>query len=114
MQFHPLTLRASMALAALCWPAWASAGLSFDEATHLALDQAPSLAAQHNALASAQAAQPAAATLPDPRLTLGVDNLPLSGSDRFNLTRDFMTMQRIGLMQEVPNRGKREARAAGA
>lgn len=97
---------------ALCQPA--NAGLSFDQASQLARDQAPALAMQHNALAGAQALQPAAATLPDPRLTLGVDNLPISGADRFNLTRDFMTMQRLGLMQEVPNRAKREARAAGA
>jgi len=102
------------ALAALCVPVLASAGLSFDEATRLARDQAPSLAAQHQALAGAQAIQVSAATLPDPRLTVGVDNLPISGADRFSLTRDFMTMQRIGVMQEVPNRAKRQARAAGA
>jgi outer membrane protein TolC len=95
-------------------PVPASAGLSFDEATRLARDQAPSLAAQHQALAGAQAIQVSAATLPDPRLTVGVDNLPISGADRFSLTRDFMTMQRIGVMQEVPNRAKRQARAAGA
>jgi len=102
------------ALVALCVPVLASAGLSFDEATRLARDQAPSLAAQHQALAGAQAIQVSAATLPDPRLTVGVDNLPISGADRFSLTRDFMTMQRIGVMQEVPNRAKRQARAAGA
>ncbi len=106
--------RAGLALVALCLPALACAGLSLDETTRLARDQAPSLAAQQHALAGAQAAQPAAATLPDPRLTLGVDNLPISGPDRLSLTRDFMTMQRIGVMQEVPNRAKRQARAAGA
>lgn len=114
MDLTRFRLRATAALAALCVPALASAGLSFDDATRLAREQAPSLAAQQNALAGAQAGEPAAATLPDPRLTLGVDNLPTSGSDRLSLTRDFMTMQRIGLMQEVPNRAKREARAAGA
>ena len=120
MDLTRFRLRATAALAALCLPALlclptsASAGLSFDDATRLAREQAPSLAAQQNALAGAQAGEPAAATLPDPRLTLGVDNLPTSGSDRWSLTRDFMTMQRIGLMQEVPNRAKREARAAGA
>ncbi len=107
-------VRAAVVLAALCSPALADTGLTFDEATRLARDQAPSLVAQHNALAGAQAAEPAAAALPDPRLTVGVDNLPISGQDRYSVTRDFMTMQRIGLMQEVPNRAKREARAAGA
>ena len=114
MAISPLRTRAGLVLVLLCWPALASAGLSFDEATRLARDQAPSLVAQHSALAGAQAAQPAAAALPDPRLTVGVDNLPISGPDRYSLTRDFMTMQRIGVMQEVPNRAKREARAAGA
>jgi len=107
-------IHAGLALAALCVPVLASAGLSLEQAGRLAREQAPSLAAQQHALAGAQAVQPAAATLPDPRLTLGVDNLPVSGADRFSLTRDFMTMQRIGVMQEVPNRAKREARGAGA
>jgi len=92
----------------------AIAGLSFDEATRIARDQAPALMAQHSALTGAQSLQGAAGTLPDPRLTVGVDNLPISGADRYSLTRDFMTMQRIGLMQEVPNRAKRAAREAGA
>ena len=95
-------------------PLAASAGLSFDETTRLAREQAPSLLAQRSALAGAQALKPAAGTLPDPRLIVGVDNLPVSGADKFSLSRDFMTMQRIGLMQEVPNSAKREARAAGA
>ncbi len=101
---------------ALCWgcAAHAAAGLSFDEATQIALAQAPSLQAQQQSLAGAQASAPAAATLPDPRLIVGLDNLPISGADRWSLSRDFMTMQRIGLMQDVPNRAKREARAAGA
>jgi outer membrane protein, heavy metal efflux system len=107
-------MRAGVALAALCLPTLASAGLSFDETTRLAREQAPSLAAQRHALAGAQAVQPAATALPDPRLTVGVDNLPISGPDRYSLNNDFMTMQRIGVMQEVPNRAKRESRSAGA
>jgi len=107
--------RAWTALAALSlWPMGSHAGLSFEQATQLARDQAPALIAQRSALAGAQATLPAAATLPDPRLTLGVDNLPISGADRLSLTRDGMTMQRIGLMQEVPNQAKRDARASGA
>jgi outer membrane protein TolC len=98
----------------LCLPAAAGAALSFDEATALAREQAPSLLAQRSALDGAQAAQPAAATLPDPRLILGVDNLPVTGADKFSLSRDFMTMQRFGVMQEVPNRAKREARVLAA
>ena len=115
-RFHPHVRAVCTAI--VCQTLWlpvpSAAALSFEEATRIAHDQAPALMAQQDALAGAQGALPAAATLPDPRLTLGIDNLPISGADRFSLTRDFMTMQRIGLMQEVPNRDKREARAAGA
>ena len=114
MFFSPHRACAGLVATALALPLLAQAGLSFDETTRLAREQAPSLLAQHNALAGAQAARISAATLPDPRLSVGIENLPISGADRFSLTRDFMTMQRIGVMQEVPNRAKREARAAGA
>ena len=114
MVFSHFHIRSGLALAALCVPVLANAGLSFDDTTRLARELAPSLAAQRHALAGAQAVQPAAASLPDPRLTIGVDNLPISGPDRYSLTSDFMTMQRIGVMQEVPNRAKRESRSAGA
>jgi outer membrane protein, heavy metal efflux system len=92
----------------------ASAGLSLDEATQLALEQAPALTAQQDAVAAAEAGLPAAAALPDPRLSVGIDNLPISGAGRFSLTNEAMTMRRVGLMQDVPNRAKRDARTAGA
>lgn len=88
--------------------------LSYAEARQLAERQNPGLHAQQSALDGASAAQPAAGTLPDPRLSLGIENLPTSGMDRWSLTRDFMTMQRIALMQEVPNQAKRAARLEGA
>jgi len=113
MDISRLRARAT-GLLSMCLPVAACAALSFDETTALARDQAPSLVAQRGALAGAQALRPAASTLPDPRLVVGVDNLPVTGADKFSLSRDFMTMQRIGVMQEVPNRAKREARAAGA
>ena len=98
----------------LCLPWAVNAALSFDETTRLAREQAPALQAQRSSLDGAQALLPGAATLPDPRLIVGLDNLPVTGAERFSTTADFMTMQRIGLMQEVPNSAKREARAAGA
>ena len=116
MDFPLLRVRATAAAIQLllALPLLAHAGLSFDETTRLAREQAPALQAQRSTLDGAQALLPAAATLPDPRLIVGLDNLPVTGADRFSTTADFMTMQRIGLMQEVPNAAKREARAAGA
>jgi outer membrane protein TolC len=106
--------RAGLAFAALCSPGLALAGLSYAETTRLALDQAPALSAQQLSLGSAQAEQGVASTLPDPRLRVGVENYPVGGPDRWRLSSDSGTMQRIGLMQEVPNRAKRDARATGA
>ena len=103
-----LAAACALALCASYLPA-AIAGLAFDEAVELARQMSPSLRAQHASLAGAQAAHPAAAALPDPRVSVGVENLPVTGMDRWRLTRDSMTMQRIGVMQEVPNRAKREA-----
>jgi len=102
------------AAAALSAPGPAHAGLGYDEALRLARERSPALLAQQHALGGAQAQQPAAGTLPDPRLSVGVENLPIGGPDRYTLTRDFMTMQRIAVMQEVPNAPKRAARVAGA
>jgi outer membrane protein TolC len=107
-------LRWFAGITALLALADAHAGLSLQDTSRLAREQAPAMLAQQLALAGAQSSRGAAGTLPDPRLTLGVDNLPISGADRYSLTRDFMTMAKIGLMQEVPNSAKREAREASA
>lgn len=49
---------------------------------------------------------------PDPVLKASLTNMPVDGPDRFSLTRDFMTMRSIGLMQEFTRSDKRVARAA--
>ncbi len=98
-------------LAGLATPALA---LNYAEALRLAEQQSPALRAQQASVDGAEALRGAAASLPDPRLSVGVENLPTSGADRWSLTRDFMTMQRIALMQEVPNAAKRAARADAA
>ncbi|WP_058911731.1 TolC family protein [Entomohabitans teleogrylli] len=63
---------------------------------------------QANALNSmAQSAR----ELPDPSLKFGVENVPLGGSNARRLTRDGMTMQRIGIMQNYVSADKRERKA---
>lgn len=101
----------AMLLAGFCS---VSQALTFDEALRLALMQAPQLKVRAENLASAQASRIPAAELPDPKLVLGVDNLPINGPDRFSVSRDFMTMRRVGIMQDIPNSAKREARQAVA
>ena len=91
-----------------------AAGLSLPDAVALARQTAPTLQAADAAVAAASAARPAAGTLPDPRLMASLENLPVAGADRWNPGRDPDTMQRLGLMQDVPNRAKRAARVQGA
>ncbi len=101
--------RAAVAACALALPAAASA-LSFDEALALAQQQAPSLQAEAAKLQAARSDAVPAGELPDPKLLLGVQSVPIEGNDRWSLDRDGMTMSMVGLMQDVPNRDKRRAR----
>ena len=55
-----------------------------------------------------------AGELPDPKLKLGVENVPTNGADSWSLTRDFMTMSKIGVMQEFPREEKRRLRSQRA
>ncbi|NWC82166.1 TolC family protein [Pseudomonas putida] len=87
-----------------------AASLSLDDALQLAERNAPSLQASQEQVSAARHSVVPAGELPDPRLNLGVQNLPIEGSNRWSTNRDFMTMQVVGLSQEVPNRDKRKAR----
>jgi len=91
-----------------------AAPLTINDALALALREAPALRANAAQSEAARHAAIPAGELPDPKLALGVDSLPIDGPDRYNLTRDFMTQRRIGLMQEFPNRDKRAARVQRA
>lgn len=88
--------------------------LTFNAALALALREAPILTANAAQLDAARQAVIPAGELPDPKLALGVENLPIEGPDRFSLSSEAMTMRRIGVMQEFPNRAKRDARVAVA
>jgi len=96
------------------WPAAAQPALSLDEALAIAIRDSPLLAAQRSALAAAEEGTYTARELPDPKLRMGVDNLPIEGGDKWNLTRDFMTMRRIGVAQEFIRSEKRELKGRRA
>ncbi|RON05407.1 TolC family protein [Pseudomonas brassicacearum] len=102
-------LVAGLAASVLALPSLA-APLTFDEALRLAENNAPSLTAQAAKLQAASSAAIPAGELPDPKLKLGVQNYPVGGPDRWSIDQDSMTMQMVGVMQEVPNRDKRKAR----
>ncbi len=88
--------------------------LSLAEAQSIAAKEAPQLAAQDAALRAAQQASIGAAERPDPKLIIGLDNLPLDGADRYNVTRDFMTMRKIGFMQDFTRSEKLQLRGERA
>ena len=88
-----------------------SPALDFASALRTAELHAPALRARAASSQGAAALQTGAALLPDPKLTLGVQDFPVSGPAQGSLTRDNFTMRQIGISQDVPNRAKRAARA---
>jgi outer membrane protein TolC len=85
--------------------------LTLDAAIEHALRDAPQVLSAQASLESAQDLRTSAGRLPDPELIVGIDNLPVTGSDQYSLTRDFMTMSKVGVMQEIPAGAKRRLRA---
>lgn len=85
--------------------------LSLDQALQLAQDRSRQLVAQDAVTRSSREMAVAAAQLPDPVLKAGVNNLPINGEDRFSVTRDFMTMRSVGVMQEITRSDKLRARS---
>ena len=105
---------AALALALAAWTHGALAGdapLSLAEAQRIAVARSRQLVGQDAAAAASHDLAVAARQLPDPVLKLGVDNLPVTGAERYSLGDDFMTMRRIGLMQEFTRADKRRLRA---
>src|SRR3546814_14360606 len=103
MRFIFATLLAILPAAALAEP------LSFDEALARAANSAPLLEAREQQIRARQSAAIAAGQLPDPKLGIGLDNFPISGPPAFSLTRENMTMERVGNEQDVPHLDKRPA-----
>lgn len=106
-----LLLGVLIALAAGVHAQPAPPSLTLEQAQTLAIQKSTQLVAQEAAGNAAREMAIAAGQLPDPVLKLGVTNLPIDGADRFNLTRDFMTMRSVGVMQTYTGEAKRKARS---
>ncbi|MBC3884091.1 TolC family protein [Undibacterium griseum] len=89
----------------------AESSLTLSNAQQLAISRSRQLIAQDMAATASREMAVAAGQLPDPVIKAGIDNLPISGPDRGSLTNDFMTMRRIGIMQELIRSDKRQLRA---
>lgn len=103
----------SLAAFAVGWVVLHSASaapLTLVEAQRQALEIAPQVVGQTAAIRAAREMAVAAGRRPDPELKLGVENVPIDGPDRLSIGNDFMTMRRIGVMQEFTRAGKLERR----
>jgi len=107
-------LRAAASAVALLPYLVAAAPLTLETALDLAVLRSEPSRAARAGVASATESARAAGQLPDPTLRFGVENLPVTGPDRFNTARDSMTMKRIGIAQEWLSQEKRDARQAAA
>ena len=90
------------------------APLTLDAAVELSVQRSESARAARAGASSASELARSAAQFPDPMLRAGIENLPVTGSDRLSTTRDSMTMKRVGISQEWLSSEKRSARQAAA
>jgi outer membrane protein TolC len=93
--------------------------VSAAQAAEFSLQQTLSAAEHYSAELSANRNQSdalnsmadSARELPDPKLKFGIENVPVQGNSSHRLTREGMTMQRIGIMQDYVSQDKRDRKA---
>jgi cobalt-zinc-cadmium efflux system outer membrane protein len=107
-------LRAAVLVAALLPPFALAAPLSLDRAIAIALQRSETARSGRAGVASADELSRAAGQFADPTLRVALEDLPVTGADRFRTARDSMTTKRIGLSQEWLSSDKRAARQAAA
>lgn len=86
--------------------------LTLGDAQQRAVARSRQLSAQDQLIIAANELVVAAGRRPDPVLKVGIDNLPINGPDRLSLGKDFMTMRRIGVSQELTRADKLRWRSA--
>lgn len=97
-------------LLAAASPSTASAEvMTFEQAIGKASAGAPLIAAARLRTSAARSSAQAAGALPDPAVSLSLENFPVSGPPAFSLDEDEMTMVRVGVEQPLPNAAKRHA-----
>lgn len=115
MSTRTLVAPAVAGLAALLSASAVLAGpLTYAAAIDRAQAAAPSLQAAALSAEAARSAARAAGALPDPKLGLSLENLPVSGPNAGRFGADEMTMARVGLQQDLPNAARRRAARAEA
>lgn len=84
--------------------------LDLKEAQALAVTRQPLLQAQSAAVTAAREGAVAAAQLPDPKLSFGVQDFPVTTDTAYSLRKDDFTMLTVGVMQDFPRAEKRRLR----
>ena len=107
-------LALAVVLLALSFVAAADPPLSLAETLKIAVARSQQIVSQRAMADAAREMVVPAGELPDPKLKVGVENVPTDGSDAWSLTRDFMTMSKVGLMQEFPREEKRRLKSQRA
>ena len=115
LRAHRFALPLVVAIA-LAWPSSGAAEppLSLAEALKIAVARSQQIVSQRAMVDAAREMSVAGGELPDPKLKVGVENVPTEGADAWSLTRDFMTMSKIGVMQEFPRAEKRRLKSERA
>ena len=111
------TITAAVAALALAFPAPAQQSppfvsvLGLQDAVALSRADQPRIEAYEREAQASEQAAVAARSLPDPQVSAGVQNYPVTGLNAPSPTRDEMTMYTIGIIREQVRRSKREAQA---
>src|SRR6516164_5093095 len=94
-------------------PAWADqTPLTLAETQRIATLRSKQIEAGDFGVSASKELAKAAAERPDPIAKIGLENVPVNGSEAFSLQQDFMTMRSVGILQEITRPSKLRARAA--
>ena len=111
MRLHSLSLWLGGGLLAVSVFAANAAEFSLQQTLTAAERYSAELSANRNQSNALNAMADSARQLPDPKLKFGIENVPLQGGNSHRLTREGMTMQRIGIMQDYISEEKRDRKA---
>ncbi len=112
IQPRTAALAAAWAVLLVSGPSRAAETLSLAQALRLAESGSPALLAKDSERAALLDEAVVARTRPDPILSLGFINLPVTTAARLKFNADDQTMKIVGLAQELTGRRKRDARGA--
>lgn len=111
MKRYTLSLRLGGVLLGLMCSAVQAESLTLTQTLAAAEHYSAELSANRNEAQALDAMADSARQLPDPKLKFGIENLPVQGSNDHRFTREGMTMQRVGIMQQYVSAEKRDRKA---